>query len=255
MNENGPAMNENESGPVDEATEGMGRDVLQTTGGAAGDTAPHDAAADRAAAGGAGGAAPAPVSGRRRWLAPVAIGATGLLVLGGAAVAIASMARAPESDAAATVVAAPAAVPASAHGRARLELWWSRLPADLRYDLLAVRAADPGDRPAMLAEIREGAESGEYGERVEARWSLVQARVEQWFAGLPAGLQQDLQQLRAAAPDARPQLARDIRDAALAGDYGSDVQRRAEQLQDVFVQSGLRGLIRDILIDDVLERS
>lgn len=83
----------------------------------------------------------------------------------------------------------------------------------------------------------------------------MEARVEQWFAGLPADLQHDLQQLRQAAPDARPQLARDIRDAALSGDYGSDVQRRAEQLQDVLVQAGLRGLIRDILIDDVLERS
>lgn len=101
----------------------------------------------------------------------------------------------------------------------------------LRADLKAARALDGDARRAALADIRTKARNGAYGDRIERRADRREIHHQLFFSLLPDDLQTDLTALRSASADQREQLRKDIMDKALAGDYGADVQKTAEQLR------------------------
>jgi len=104
-------------------------------------------------------------------------------------------------------------------------------PSRLRADLKAARALDGTARHDALADIRQKARDGAYGDRIEHRADRRQIRHDLFFSLLPDNLQADLTALKAAPEDQRTQLREHIMDKALSGDYGADVQKAAEQLR------------------------
>lgn len=103
-----------------------------------------------------------------------------------------------------------------------------RLPADLRDDLRHLRTLDPGRRPEAAARIWRDALTGDYGTSVQVRAREAQRR----YLALPQQLRDDLGQLRGLTPEKRHAGLLTIRDKALAGTYGDQVQRRAERRSD-----------------------
>jgi hypothetical protein len=103
----------------------------------------------------------------------------------------------------------------------------------LRADLKAARALAGDARRDALADIRDRARDGAYGSGIERRADRRQVRHELVFSLLPDELQTDLTALKDAPADERKQLREDILDRALAGDYGPDVQKAAEQLKEL----------------------
>ena len=109
---------------------------------------------------------------------------------------------------------------------------WSRLPADLRADLTAVRELPEGERAEALRAIRRDALDGDYGDRVQRFAERRDERVRAVRRMLPADLRVDLREARRLTGDARVEAYRDIRDGALAGDHGADVQRVADAVAE-----------------------
>jgi hypothetical protein len=109
---------------------------------------------------------------------------------------------------------------------------WSQLPQDLRDDLIAVRALPDGEKAAALREVRRDALAGEYGERVERFAERRADRVRAVRRALPAELRSDLRDARRLSGEERAAAYREVRDAALAGEYGDQVQRVAEAVQE-----------------------
>jgi hypothetical protein len=103
----------------------------------------------------------------------------------------------------------------------------SQLQADLR----AARALKGSERAAALKDIRAKALAGDYGSRVERRAERRDIRHDLFFSLLPDNLQADINAMKAAPADQRKQMRADILDKAVAGDYGSEVQKAAERLQ------------------------
>ncbi|MGY2877051.1 hypothetical protein ACVW00_004241 [Marmoricola sp. URHA0025 HA25] len=103
--------------------------------------------------------------------------------------------------------------------------------AQLRADLRAAFKLEGDARRAALASIRQKARDGGYGNAVERRADRRQIRHELFLSLLPDNLQADLTRLQDAPADQRAQLRSDIMDKAVAGDYGPDVQKAAEQLR------------------------
>jgi hypothetical protein len=109
---------------------------------------------------------------------------------------------------------------------------WSRLPEALRADLVAVRALPAGERVEALREIRRDALDGDYGDRVQR---LAERRVERLRAirrALPDDLRADLREARSLSGEDRVEAYREIRDGALAGEYGERVQEIAVKVQE-----------------------
>ena len=100
----------------------------------------------------------------------------------------------------------------------------------LHEDLEAARALEGDARRDAFAEIRSKAREGAYGPRIERRADRREIRHELFFNLLPDNLQADLTALREAPADRRKELRAEILEKALAGDYGPDVQKAAEQL-------------------------
>jgi hypothetical protein len=116
-----------------------------------------------------------------------------------------------------------AAAPADPNGG------WSQLRADLK----AARALEGDARRTALADIRAKAQDGSYGIGIERRADRRQIHRELFFSLLPDNLQADLKELKDAPADQREQLRADILDKALAGDYGPDVQKAAQSLEEL----------------------
>lgn len=76
-----------------------------------------------------------------------------------------------------------------------------------------------GSIAASASPVPENADC-QFGEHLVAAWLR-----------LPADLRADLADLKALEPGTRGEAARDIRDGALAGEYGPGVQDRAERVQ------------------------
>lgn len=109
---------------------------------------------------------------------------------------------------------------------------WSRLPEDLRADLAAVRALPAGERVEALREIRREVLEGDYGDRVQ---QLAERRLERLRAirrALPDDLRADLREARSLSGEDRIEAYREIRDGALAGEYGERVQEVAVRVQE-----------------------
>ncbi|WP_454856252.1 hypothetical protein [Promicromonospora soli] len=186
-----------------------------------------------AEAGAAGaGAPPAAPSGRRR---------RRLIVAGVAAAAVVA-----GTLGTVTVLSAVAAEPAAATSEPAAAAYApGRLPigAELREDIRELVRADPEDRPELRQAIRERAEAGEYGPRARIAAERIDERLEE----LPAELKADLADLQAAPVEDRPELRREIREQAEAGEYGAGVQARVEELQQAFDAGGLRALAAEIV--------
>jgi hypothetical protein len=103
----------------------------------------------------------------------------------------------------------------------------------LRADLRAARKLTGDARRQALAAIRTKAQQGAYGARVERRADRRQVHHDLFLSLLPANLRADLTALRDAPADQRRQLRASIRSKALAGGYGPEVQKAAEQLQQL----------------------
>ncbi|GAA4369475.1 hypothetical protein [Agromyces bauzanensis] len=118
------------------------------------------------------------------------------------------------------------------------------LPPELRADLLRIADAPPEERAALRAEVRTTAETGGYGPRVRLLVETLDARLGE----LPAELQADIEALREAEPEERRALARELRDGVLAGEYGSELQEKAEELRELFEREGLRAVLRSLAL-------
>lgn len=106
------------------------------------------------------------------------------------------------------------------------------MPPELRADLRRLRTMEPEQRRAAATRIWRDALAGEYGPRVRVRATGAQRR----FETLPQELRDDLKDLRSLdAGEARDEL-REIRDKALDGAYGDQVQRWAERRADLWKQ-------------------
>lgn len=109
---------------------------------------------------------------------------------------------------------------------------WSQLPEDLRADLNAVRELPAGERVEELREIRHAALDGDYGDRVQRFAERRDERIRTIRRALPDEMRADLREARALTGDARLQAYRDIRDGALAGEYGERVQEVAVKVKE-----------------------
>ncbi|MGW1364457.1 hypothetical protein ACWCQP_44515 [Streptomyces chartreusis] len=107
-----------------------------------------------------------------------------------------------------------------------------RLPEALRADLRELRTLEPAQRQEAAAKIWQDALDGHYGTRVELRAEEAQRR----FQALPGQLQDDIKDLRGLTGDERTEQRTEIRDKALSGEYGRQVQRWAERRADFWQQ-------------------
>ncbi|MGW4873834.1 hypothetical protein [Streptomyces chartreusis] len=107
-----------------------------------------------------------------------------------------------------------------------------RLPEALRADLRKLRTLEPAPRQEAAAKIWQDALDGHYGTRVELRAEEAQRR----FQALPGQLQDDIKDLRGLTGDERTEQRTEIRDKALSGEYGRQVQRWAERRADFWQQ-------------------
>lgn len=110
---------------------------------------------------------------------------------------------------------------------------YAAVPADLRADLAEARSLEPGaERGAAMRAIKQAALAGEYG-------SVTQARVEAFGVYRAANpgrvnpeLKADLKNLRATVgAAAKLDLAEDIAEKAIDGEYGESVRGAAERIQ------------------------
>jgi hypothetical protein len=106
---------------------------------------------------------------------------------------------------------------------------WFELPKALRTDLKAARKADKADKAKDLANIRTKALAGGYGKVVEAR---VKGLKSLDLRPLPAALKADLKTLHGEKTKAdKLTEANTIAQKAVAGGYGSDIQKLAKDVQ------------------------
>ena len=97
--------------------------------------------------------------------------------------------------------------------------------AEFRGDLKDARDLDGAERRDALEGIREDARDGKYGDRVERHADRRGDHRAAFFALLPDELQDDLKKAREIDDaDDRKAALKDIREKALAGDYGEKVK-------------------------------
>lgn len=99
------------------------------------------------------------------------------------------------------------------------------LPQDLRADLRQLRTLDLEQRREAADRIWQEALAGEYGARVQLRAEEAQQR----FQTLPEELRDDLKEARGLEGDELRDARQEIRDKALDGEYGDQVERWAER--------------------------
>jgi hypothetical protein len=105
--------------------------------------------------------------------------------------------------------------------------------AELRGDLKDARELDGTDRREALKGIREDARDGKYGDRIERHADRRGDHRAAFFALLPDELQADLKEAREIDDtDDRKAALDDIREKALAGDYGDKVKEAWKLLDE-----------------------
>lgn len=102
--------------------------------------------------------------------------------------------------------------------------------AKFRADLKAARALTDKARIDAIKKVRTDAKAGKYGDKVERRVSHHGARL---WAHAPKELKTDLKAARMTAPADRTAKLHEVFAKALAGDYGSGMQKRAERLRSI----------------------
>lgn len=172
-----------------------------------------------------------PLRSTRRKAVLVASGAAVLLAVGGGTTA----ALAATGDSAQSTATTPAAC--AIHLRAELR---GATPGQLKADLKKLRGEPKGAaRTAERKAIREKALAGGYGARAGEVARIVgggKAEKQALAAALPASLRTDLKTLRADAPKsaARKAEAQKIEQKALAGDYGTTIQKNVQTVHARF---------------------
>ena len=161
---------------------------------------------------------------RRRTRLVLTSAVTAMALAGGALVIGAAPANATPS-----IVVADATEPPSDPAAGRLNDWrWSQLPEELRADLVEIAHADEAERPALRAEIRAKALAGDYGDRAKR----IADRIAALVAALPDDLRSDLVATQELAGTERRDAIEAIVEGMLAGDYGDEVQQRAERVSE-----------------------
>lgn len=107
---------------------------------------------------------------------------------------------------------------------------FERLPDALQDDLSALEAMTPVERRAALVSIRRDAVRGAYGDRVQRFAAHRDEHRAAVLDRLPVALRHDLREARRLPVDERAAAYAEIRDRALAGDYGERVQQGAERI-------------------------
>jgi hypothetical protein len=171
----------------------------------------------------------------------------GALAAGGAAAVAAALVTgagatpeqspSPVSPAAATASAssAPAADPHGSWDPADLRAQFERaVPAELRAELAGLRDVPAAERLTELERIRDAALAGEYGADAKAGAERLVAMT----AMLPPELYADLEALVTTEEAEIPGAVEGIRDRALAGGYGAQVQGYAERLVETAQEHG-----------------
>lgn len=95
----------------------------------------------------------------------------------------------------------------------------------MRADLRQLRTLDLEQRREAADRIWQDALAGEYGARVQLRAEEAQQR----FQTLPEELRDDLKEARGLEGDELRDARQEIRDKALDGEYGDQVERWAER--------------------------
>ncbi|WP_406129468.1 hypothetical protein [Streptomyces sp. NBC_00989] len=106
------------------------------------------------------------------------------------------------------------------------------MPPELRADLRKLRTMKPGQRQQAAARIWQDALAGEYGTAVRVRAEEARRR----YQALPEELRDDIKELSGLSGDQRSEKRTEIRDKALAGEYGEQVQGWAERRSDFWQQ-------------------
>lgn len=104
--------------------------------------------------------------------------------------------------------------------------------ARLRDDVKEARELAGAERREALKGIRDDARDGKYGVGVEQRLERRGAHRAAFFALLPAELQSDLEALKDADPEERKAMREEIREKALDGGYGENVQEAWKLLDE-----------------------
>ncbi|MFF6979260.1 hypothetical protein ACFZAV_16290 [Streptomyces sp. NPDC008343] len=107
-----------------------------------------------------------------------------------------------------------------------------RLPEELHADLRKLRTLAPAPRQEAAAKIWQDARDGHYGTRAERRAEDAQRRLH----ALPRQLQDDITKLPGLSGQERTEQRTKIRDRALAGEYGRQLQRWTERRTDLWQQ-------------------
>jgi hypothetical protein len=126
---------------------------------------------------------------------------------------------------------APAADSADCQFGEHLVELWSTAPTELRDDVTALRALPEGERRAAARDIRDGVINGEYGTSVQENAQKIHRLGVKKFADLPDNLRADLKDVKSAAEADRRDMAKQIAEGALAGEYGPRTQEVAERIQ------------------------
>jgi hypothetical protein len=108
----------------------------------------------------------------------------------------------------------------------------ARMPPELRADLRKLRTMKPEQRQEAAARIWQDALAGEYGTVVRVRAEEARRR----YQALPEELKDDIEELNGLTGDRRSAERTEIRDKALAGEYGEQVQGWAERRDDFWQQ-------------------
>ncbi len=106
----------------------------------------------------------------------------------------------------------------------------------------SARDLKDGDRPKdkdrprdkQLQKLKDRLEKGELrGDRMRMDQPFPPGLIQQFLSQVPKQLRQDLRDLRKADPEERTTLGHQMFEKALAGDYGAQVKKLAEMLEEL----------------------
>jgi hypothetical protein len=108
---------------------------------------------------------------------------------------------------------------------------WDALPDAMQNDIRAALSLRPREQHRAMLAIRYAALHGFYGEQVQTWAKALQHRRAEIWKGLPEQLKTDIRAARSLPFREQRRAMVAIRDAALQGAYGDEVQRLAEKRQ------------------------
>ena len=126
---------------------------------------------------------------------------------------------------------APPATAATAASAPTCQQVWDAMPQAMQGDIKAALTLPPAQRRHALRAIRFAAAHGAYGGQVASATKKWREHRRDVFASLPADLKADITAALKLGPRKQPAAKKEIRQAALAGEYGAEVQTLAQKRQ------------------------